>query len=35
MIENPLAQRLLQGDFVPGDTIQGVVSDHKLQFTKG
>ena len=23
MIENPLAQRLLQGDFLPGDTIRG------------
>ncbi len=34
MIENPLAQRLLQGDFVSGDTIRGTVSDHKLVFDK-
>ncbi|MEX2475639.1 ATP-dependent chaperone ClpB [Marinobacter sp.] len=34
MIENPLAQRLLQGEFVPGDTIRGTVSDHKLVFDK-
>ncbi|MGM0769467.1 MAG: ATP-dependent chaperone ClpB [Pseudomonadota bacterium] len=34
MIENPLAQRLLQGEFVPGDTIRGTVSDHKLVFSK-
>jgi ATP-dependent Clp protease ATP-binding subunit ClpB len=34
MIENPLAQRLLQGDFVSGDTIRGKVSDHKLVFDK-
>ncbi|HTN32840.1 MAG TPA: ATP-dependent chaperone ClpB [Marinobacter sp.] len=34
MIENPLAQKLLQGEFVSGDVIQGVVKDHKLEFTK-
>lgn len=34
MIENPLAQRLLQGDFVPGDTIRATVSEHKLVFDK-
>jgi ATP-dependent Clp protease ATP-binding subunit ClpB len=32
MIENPLAQRLLQGDFVSGDTIKGEVKDHALVF---
>ena len=34
MIENPLAQRLLQGEFVPGDTIRTTVEDHKLVFRK-
>jgi len=34
MIENPLAQRLLNGEFVAGDTILGTVKDHKLVFTK-
>ncbi len=34
MIENPLSQRLLQGDFLPGDTIRGVVKDHALEFSK-
>ncbi|ARM85404.1 ATP-dependent chaperone ClpB [Marinobacter salarius] len=34
MIENPLAQRLLQGDFLPGDTIRGSVKDHGLEFLK-
>ncbi|MDF0751162.1 ATP-dependent chaperone ClpB [Marinobacter sp. 71-i] len=34
MIENPLAQRLLQGDFLPGDTIRGSVKDHGLEFAK-
>ncbi|TNE98170.1 MAG: AAA family ATPase [Gammaproteobacteria bacterium] len=34
MIENPLAQMLLQGEFVPGDTIRGTVKDHKLEFGK-
>ena len=34
MIENPLAQRLLKGEFVPGDVIQGTVKDHQLEFTK-
>ncbi|GAA3569973.1 ATP-dependent chaperone ClpB [Marinobacter xestospongiae] len=34
MIENPLAQRLLQGEFVPGDTIHGTVQDDQLVFRK-
>jgi ATP-dependent Clp protease ATP-binding subunit ClpB len=34
MIENPLAQRLLQGEFVPGDIIKGTVKDHHLEFAK-
>ena len=34
MIENPLAQRLLQGEFVPGDVIKGAVKDHQLTFAK-
>ncbi|MCG7201280.1 ATP-dependent chaperone ClpB [Marinobacter pelagius] len=33
-IENPLAQKLLQGEFVPGDTILGTVKDHQLVFEK-
>lgn len=34
MIENPLAQKLLQGEFVAGDTISATVKEHKLTFTK-
>jgi len=34
MIENPLAQRLLKGEFVAGDTILGTVKDHQLVFEK-
>lgn len=34
MIENPLAQRLLKGEFVSGDIIRGTVEDHKLVFEK-
>ena len=34
MIENPLAQRLLQGDFVAGDTILATVDGGKLEFKK-
>ncbi|NMT65528.1 ATP-dependent chaperone ClpB [Marinobacter orientalis] len=34
MIENPLSQRLLQGDFVSGDTIRGTVKDHALEFSR-
>ncbi|MFO7530519.1 MAG: ATP-dependent chaperone ClpB [Marinobacter sp.] len=33
-IENPLAQKLLQGEFVPGDTIRGTVKNHQLVFEK-
>ncbi|SFN45481.1 ATP-dependent chaperone ClpB [Marinobacter pelagius] len=33
-IENPLAQKLLQGEFVSGDTIRGTVKDHQLVFEK-
>ncbi|MFL1404017.1 ATP-dependent chaperone ClpB [Marinobacter sp. M1N3S26] len=35
MIENPLAQRLLQGEFVSGDVIRATVKDHQLVFSKG
>ncbi|SFR86641.1 ATP-dependent Clp protease ATP-binding subunit ClpB [Marinobacter daqiaonensis] len=35
MIENPLAQKLLQGEFVSGDVIHATVEDHHLTFTKG
>ncbi|MGO1232142.1 MAG: ATP-dependent chaperone ClpB [Marinobacter sp.] len=34
MIENPLAQKLLQGDFLPGDTIRTTVNDGRLEFDK-
>ena len=34
MIENPLAQQLLKGEFVPGDTIKATVSGHDLHFGK-
>lgn len=34
MIENPLAQKLLRGDFVAGDTIQATVQNHELVFAK-
>lgn len=34
MIENPLAQSILAGDFVPGDTISIDYADEKLQFAK-
>jgi len=32
-IENPLAQHILRGDFVPGDSIQVGVKDGRLTFT--
>jgi ATP-dependent Clp protease ATP-binding subunit ClpB len=34
-IENPLAQRILQGEFVPGDRIQVSSQDGELGFAKG
>ncbi|MEC9084228.1 MAG: ATPase, partial [Pseudomonadota bacterium] len=34
MIENPLAQKLLQGAFVPGDTIRAAVQEDRLVFSK-
>ena len=33
-IENPLAQRILQGEFVPGDRIRVSVRDGTLRFAK-
>ena len=35
MIENPLAQRLLKGEFSPGNVIVGTVEDHQLTFRLG
>ncbi|WP_152208327.1 ATP-dependent chaperone ClpB [Marinobacter changyiensis] len=35
LIENPLSQSLLRGDFVSGDVITATVEDHKLVFVKG
>jgi ATP-dependent Clp protease ATP-binding subunit ClpB len=34
-IENPLAQRILKGEFVPGDRVQVSVSGGELKFAKG
>jgi ATP-dependent Clp protease ATP-binding subunit ClpB len=34
-LENPLAQRILRGDFGPGDTIRVVAEGDALGFTKG
>jgi ATP-dependent Clp protease ATP-binding subunit ClpB len=34
-IENPLAEALLEGQFIPGDTIQLVVKNDKIAFQKG
>jgi ATP-dependent Clp protease ATP-binding subunit ClpB len=34
-LENPLAQRILRGDFGPGDTIRVVTEGDALGFTKG
>ena len=34
MIENPLAQKLLQGAFLPGDTIRAAVQEARLVFSK-
>jgi ATP-dependent Clp protease ATP-binding subunit ClpB len=34
-IENPLAQRILQGDFVPGDRVKVGMSGGELKFAKG
>jgi len=33
-VENPLAQRLLAGDFLPGDTIYVSVKNAELTFSK-
>ena len=32
LIENPLAQRILEGDFTPGDTIAGELEDQRIIF---
>ena len=32
LIENPLAQRILEGDFAPGDTIAGELEDQRIIF---
>ncbi len=34
-LENPLAQRILKGEFVPGQTIRVSVADDMLQFSAG
>jgi len=33
-VENPLAQRILKGEFGPGDTVRVTVEDGQLTFTK-
>jgi ATP-dependent Clp protease ATP-binding subunit ClpB len=30
LLENPLAQQILQGDYAPGDTIQALVEGQKI-----
>jgi len=34
LIENPLAQKLLKGEFMPGDTIVATVQDNTVVFTR-
>ena len=34
LVENPLAEALLAGDFIPGDTIQATMSGSELRFDK-
>jgi ATP-dependent Clp protease ATP-binding subunit ClpB len=34
-IENPLAQKILQGSFVPGDRIRATARNGQLEFVKG
>ena len=34
-VENPLAQRILNGDFGPGDTIRVTTGAEGLEFVKG
>jgi len=34
LIENPLAEALLAGDFIPGDTIEATMSGSELRFVK-
>ena len=33
-VENPLAQRILNGEFAPGDTIRATAAGGKLDFVK-
>jgi len=35
MIENPLAQQLLKGEFLPGDHVQATVQSDRVVFAKG
>ena len=34
LLENPLAQQILQGDYAPGDTIEALLADHKITFSR-
>lgn len=34
LLENPLAQQILQGDYAPGDTIQAVVENQKITLSR-
>jgi ATP-dependent Clp protease ATP-binding subunit ClpB len=34
LIENPLAQKLLKGEFMPGDTIVATVQDNAVVFAR-
>jgi ATP-dependent Clp protease ATP-binding subunit ClpB len=34
LLENPLAQQILQGDYAPGDTIEALLADQKITFSR-
>ena len=34
LLENPLAQQILHGDYAPGDTIEALLADHKITFSR-
>jgi len=34
LLENPLAQQILQGDYAPGDTIEALFAGHKITFSR-
>ncbi len=34
LLENPLAQQILQGDYAPGDTIEALLAEQKITFSR-